>query len=607
MFFKNIYCIILVLFVLQVKSQNHIIVPHSESTIENIESVILQEKFFGNDTVALKKYLQPLLKKNFTVIYEALLANGFSDFYNLANTKSKYHYLQSLKIATSQNSGPIEIWTQLNYVNYLYQYRDYVTMTPLLLKIINQIEKKPEEHLILHGESLKKIGWILQTLGDYEQAFKYLNLAKKYTSKNTSEYASIINAIGTNYLKTNNLKLAETYFLETAKLAEQIHDELRYAKAMGDLALIKQQKGDYKSAISLLEKDIQISENKKSTQNTIYASILLAKLHIIDKNFDKAETVLNSIQNMVRTKSYFEKLELQIIELKLEILGSKNKIDNELDLRRRMLVLEDSLKKKDGDEAINSANWVIQKTKFKKNITKSEDEFKHQSALKNIYAVLIIFVIIIAFVLLRLNKKKYPQLYTKQLLEETEEERKRIALDLHDSVNHELLSLKKSLEKKDSANKKIDSIINDIRSISRNLHPVMFDKVGLELTVNQMVERAQAVNDFVITVEIVYGGYLISSVELQIYRIIQEALSNIIKYADPVAAKISIIESKNNINIEIKDNGKGFDVQETLNGNDSFGLHNIIERSRAIGGKAKIISNSKGTIITIEIKKNIQI
>lgn len=605
MFFKNIYCTVLVLFVLQVKSQIHIIAPYSESNIKNFEIVILQEKFFGNDTVTLKKHLQPLLKKNYTVIYEALLANGFSNFYNLPNTKSKFHYLQSLQIASSQKSGPVEIWTQLNYVSYLYHYRDYITMTPLLLKIINQIEKKPEEHLILPGESFKKIGWILQTLGDYEQALKYLNLAKKHTKKHTSEYASIINAIGTNYFKTNNFKLAESYFEETAKLADQIQDELRYAKAIGDLALIKQQKGDYKSAISLLEKDIQISENKKNSQNTIYASILLAKLHIVDKNFDKAETVLNNIQSIVRTKSYFEKLELQIIELKLEILGSKNKIENELELRRRMIVLEDSLKKKDGDEAINRAHWVIQKTKFKKNITKSEDKFKHESALKKIYGVLIIFVIIIAFIILRLNKKKYPQLYTKQLLEETEEERKRIALDLHDSVNHELLSLKKSLEKKDSANKIIDSIINNIRSISRNLHPVMFDKVGLELTVNQLVERAQAVNDFMITVEIVYGGSLISSVELQIYRIIQEALSNIIKYADPVAAKISIIENKNNINIEIKDNGKGFNVQETLNNNDSFGLHNIIERSRAIGGKAKIISNSNGTIITIEIKKKI--
>jgi signal transduction histidine kinase len=202
------------------------------------------------------------------------------------------------------------------------------------------------------------------------------------------------------------------------------------------------------------------------------------------------------------------------------------------------------------------------------------------------------------------REKDQTQLYTKQLLEKTEEERKRIASDLHDSVSHELLSLKNSLEEKtEGTNKKIDAIINDIRSISRNLHPIMFDKVGLKSTINQMVERAQTINDFLVTAEIAYEGTLPSSVELQIYRIIQEALSNIIKYADAVAAKITIIENKNNILIEIKDNGKGFDVQETLNNNHSFGLHNIIERSRAIGGESKIVSDSNGTIISIEIKK----
>ncbi|CAD0009595.1 tetratricopeptide repeat-containing sensor histidine kinase [Flavobacterium chungangense] len=205
---------------------------------------------------------------------------------------------------------------------------------------------------------------------------------------------------------------------------------------------------------------------------------------------------------------------------------------------------------------------------------------------------------------LRLEKQS-AQLYTKQLLEKTEEERKRIASDLHDSVSHELLSLKNSIEEKtEITNQKIDAIINDIRSISRNLHPIMFDKIGLKESINQMVERAQSVNNFMVTAEIEYDSVLSSSHELQIYRIVQEALSNIIKYADAIAAKISITENENSIIIEIKDNGKGFNVEDTLSSKSSFGLHNIIERSRAIDGQAIITSNANGTIITIEIKKN---
>ena len=62
-------------------------------------------------------------------------------------------------------------------------------------------------------------------------------------------------------------------------------------------------------------------------------------------------------------------------------------------------------------------------------------------------------------------------------------------------------------------------------------------------------------------------------------------------------------ENQSTIFIEIKDNGKGFNVKEALNSGKSFGLHNIIERSRTIGGEAKILSSTEGTTININILK----
>ncbi|OYU83035.1 MAG: hypothetical protein CFE24_13150 [Flavobacterium sp. BFFFF2] len=225
------------------------------------------------------------------------------------------------------------------------------------------------------------------------------------------------------------------------------------------------------------------------------------------------------------------------------------------------------------------------------------------------FLLLAVFIIVVIYQNRQKQKKLQQdnlnaQLYTKQLLEKVEEERKRIASDLHDSVSHELLGLKNGNNANQQAsNQKIDAIINDIRSISRNLHPIMFDKIGLKASVEQLLERAQSVNDFMVTAEIDYQGSLDNSDELQLYRIIQEALSNVIKYAEAMAAKITISEKEKAIYVEIKDNGKGFSVQETLNGSHSFGLHNIIERSRAIGGEANITSTKNGTTVAIEIKK----
>lgn len=194
--------------------------------------------------------------------------------------------------------------------------------------------------------------------------------------------------------------------------------------------------------------------------------------------------------------------------------------------------------------------------------------------------------------------------FTNKLLENIEDERKRIAKDLHDGINHELLTLKNF----DTTNtveieNKIDSIIEDIRAISRNLHPVMFEKIGLETSIKNLVEQFKITNNFFITCEIDYFNSLKNTEEIQLFRVIQEALTNIIKYSNAHAAKVTIIENTKHIYVEIKDNGIGFNVEEKLKSKKSFGIHSIIERIHSINGDVNFVSNKNGTIIKIKIKK----
>ncbi len=193
--------------------------------------------------------------------------------------------------------------------------------------------------------------------------------------------------------------------------------------------------------------------------------------------------------------------------------------------------------------------------------------------------------------------------FTKQLLNNIENERKRIATDLHDSINNDLLLIKSNWQKKTSLEieAKLDALMNNVRSISRNLHPVLFEELGLADSIEQLVERVQNNNKFILNTEIDYNSCLSTSDELQLYRIIQEAVNNIIKYSKADAAIIKLNAHTERVIVEIKDNGKGFNVDETLTSNKSFGLHNIIERSKAINGYATIASSQTGTFITIEI------
>jgi signal transduction histidine kinase len=202
-----------------------------------------------------------------------------------------------------------------------------------------------------------------------------------------------------------------------------------------------------------------------------------------------------------------------------------------------------------------------------------------------------------------LQDKKNSQRFTVQLLQKTEDDRKHIAGHLHDGINHELLTVKNMINDadKETLKQRIDLLIEDVRQISHHLHPVVFSKVRLAHSITQLVDRVQKMNNFMLSAEVDYNKGLPLESELQLYRILQEAVTNMIKHSNAVAGKITLTQQVDAVVIDIKDNGKGFNVEDKLNSDKAFGLHNIIERSRAAGGDATIRSDENGTYIQIKI------
>ena len=260
---------------------------------------------------------------------------------------------------------------------------------------------------------------------------------------------------------------------------------------------------------------------------------------------------------------------------------------------------------------LNDLDKKYQTQKREQEITLQREVIKNKNgAIVYLIASLITVILFtLLFILLQarnklLQEKKTAIKNTRRMLEKVEEERKRIASELHDSISHELLNLKSPSEGNiQSNNQKIDLIIDNIRIISRNLHPVLFERLGLQRSVEAMIDRVQKQNNFLLTLEIQYNASLSSSTELQLYRILQEAITNIIKHANAIAGKITILDQAKNVFIEIKDNGRGFNVNEKINSEQTFGLHNIIERTKAIGGEVKFLSNDTGSNIQIIVKK----
>ncbi len=417
---------------------------------------------------------------------------------------------------------------------------------------------------------------------------------------------------------------AEIYFQSTNKkyypIADSLYKYCIVSKKTSSLGLKTQAYRFY--ANMLIEE--KMFEKAKAIIDT------MASLLSTQKNSDEFYTYINTLSNYelaigkpITSRTYFEEEIVSLYEQKdyynllsnYEILKDDAKIRKDykaaFNYQSKITTAEDSLFSKRNKIIVQDLEKKYETNKKEHQILLQKEELigKSKTIALLFAAIGLIGLAALAFRYWQSRKKikiekQMSENYTKQLLEKTEEERKRIATDLHDSISHELMSLKNSnTEEFAQVNKKIDTIINDIRIISRNLHPVLFDKVGLQLTIEQMVERVQMQNNFMLIADINYSNSLSSAKELQVYRILQEAINNMVKYANAVAGKITITEDDKKVNIEIKDNGNGFNVAETLASNKSFGLHNIIERSKAIGGEAKIVSSTNGTIININIAK----
>jgi signal transduction histidine kinase len=195
-------------------------------------------------------------------------------------------------------------------------------------------------------------------------------------------------------------------------------------------------------------------------------------------------------------------------------------------------------------------------------------------------------------------------------IESQERERAEIGRELHDNINQILAVTKAyieaSVQEKDMqeelAQRSIRNLqlaINEIRKISKSLVPPVMDKNGFIDSVHDLIENIRLVNPFDInfTYEKEYLRNVSPQQQLALYRIVQEQFNNIIKHAQAHSVVIELSEKNNCIDLNIKDDGQGFDPKERRKG---VGLSNILSRIELFDGKLEVIS-SKGQGCTLKI------
>lgn len=205
------------------------------------------------------------------------------------------------------------------------------------------------------------------------------------------------------------------------------------------------------------------------------------------------------------------------------------------------------------------------------------------------------------------RKQKLQEKLTQDILQSQETERKRIAQELHDGVGQELSLLKITAEKQqqEQITQRVKKVIEDIRLISRNLHPHYFEKLGLSRAIEVLVEEAHQSGPIYWVHELETIDALFSaSQQLMIFRMVQECVNNTLKHSQAKNAKVSIHREGAAVQIMVQDNGRGFQPdQQKL---QSLGLSTIRERVKALGGEFILRSKpGQGTQYIITLPVNV--
>ena len=203
---------------------------------------------------------------------------------------------------------------------------------------------------------------------------------------------------------------------------------------------------------------------------------------------------------------------------------------------------------------------------------------------------------------------------TQRIIDTQEEERGRVARELHDSISQILVGVRYALDlakrrvergdarAADSLEKALAGLstaIGEVRRISRDLRPGSLDDLGLGPSLKALVDEFSERTGITSELEtVVFRNRLDEDAKIALFRVAQEALTNIERHSGATHVTIRIAGHKRGATLRIQDNGHGFQPEKASGG---LGLRNMQERIEQLDGTLRILSSASGTVIEAEV------
>lgn len=518
--------------------------------------------------------------------------------------------------------------------------------------------------------SLNGIGVSLWQLGKHaeslENHFRALRLREKINDQKGIAVSKT--NIGMVYQTQEKLPLAEKYVREAVEILKKETDPALQISAMHTLANIYGMQGKIKEAFALDEEGIRMAESSHnefakalfydnmgncymygSPPDYTKAFEHFMKTLLIDSSFANKKQMSDSYINLgsvfFEQKKYADAIpylyrgitlteesgyvqgKLKALQMLATAFRQSGRTDEAFATLQKSIRVKDSLVNTTSEGRIAEMQTVYETEKQQQQINLQEEQLSKKNFILTatiIVALLLGLLGVSAWLRFRLKQKaKYQQeimkqqeLASKAVIEAEEDERQRIARDLHDGIGQMMSAAKMNLSAFESAIQfenheqqqsfekiitLVDESCKEIRSVSHNMMPNALLKNNLAIAVRDFIDKIEKKS---LTIHFYSEGIderLDANLETVLYRVIQECVNNVIKHAEATTLDISIIKDKEGISATIEDNGKGFDVagKEKAEG---IGLKNIITRIEYLKGTVEFDSApGRGTLIVLNV------
>ncbi len=544
----------------------------------------------------------------------------------------------ALKIANGFGNEERIIIAQQN-LSATYSYlQDYESALQYLFPSVDYFEKtKNDARLNLVYDNL---GVIYRETKQYDKALEYhqkgLAIARK--AGNSYDIANVLSNLGNAYTSLKKYDTALATMHESLAIAKRDNYVNIVSNVTSNIGAVLIKKGSYDSLSYYCAEGLRLSEklgDSLSMVNNIYGLALHA---FYNKNFKRSEALADTGFAMAQKRNYVEPTQLfaDILSELALLKGDLKRYDyyNRLSIELSEKFFNDRMQKN-----VQVLDKKYETGKKETQIKELEAGKKLQELTiqqKNIFNYILIgsslSILIIALLGFRgyrqqrqLQQKEIAELQqekqllaTEAVLQGQEQERSRLAKDLHDGLGGMLAGIKHSF-----SNMKenmimtpenlmafqrgldmLDTSISEFRRVAHNMMPEALQKFGLDAALKDYCTDINSSG----VLKVVYQSYDADQISVNpttsatIYRIIQELINNIIKHAAATRAVVQLNKADDKLLITVEDDGKGFDTQ-LLKHSGGIGWANIYSRIDYLEGKVDIHSEpNNGTSVNIEIK-----